>query len=207
MGMADNEYPTTLHECWYHIRADVYRARGDARLTDVIRQFLVSPNSRLLVVLRIGAYARATKSGMAVLKLVTSLAYRRLSSRCAVEIPFRTVVGPGLAIRHRVGGIVVNPMAQLGEAVTLLPGVVIGGNRFDEGPAVIGDHVMLSVGAKVIGSVSVGPGSTIGANAIVVHDVPAGSVVVGVPGRCIDSGRPVPSKHTDFRTALGGLPG
>jgi serine O-acetyltransferase len=52
---------------------------------------------------------------------------------------------------------------------------------------VVGDDVSIGAGARVIGAVTVGPGATIGANAVVLQDVPAGALAVGVPARIVDS--------------------
>jgi serine O-acetyltransferase len=66
-------------------------------------------------------------------------------------------------------------------------GVTLGGLTLSKGKRhpTVGDRVMIGAGAKVLGPVTIGDDSRIGANAVVVHDVPAGSVIVGVPGRLL----------------------
>lgn len=90
--------------------------------------------------------------------------------------------GPGLAIMHSVG-LVVNTRVRAGANIILEHGVTIGDakGRVPE----LGDNVFVGAGAKVIGGVHVGSDVKIGANAVVVHDVPDGATVVGIPGRVV----------------------
>ena len=90
--------------------------------------------------------------------------------------------GPGLAIMHSVG-LVVNTRVRAGANIILEHGVTIGDakGRVPE----LGDNVFVGAGAKVIGGVHVGNDVKIGANAVVVHDVPDGATVVGIPARVV----------------------
>jgi serine O-acetyltransferase len=100
-------------------------------------------------------------------------------------------VGPGLFIDHAVG-VVVGETAVIGADVTIYQGVTLGGTSLDTGRRhpTVEDRVTLGAGAKVLGPVTIGAGSRIGANAVVVRDVPPDSVVVGVPGQVIARSRP-----------------
>ncbi len=92
-------------------------------------------------------------------------------------------IGPGLYIGH-TGSIHLNPAAKVGRNVSVSQEVTLGtaaGGR--EGAPVIGDDVYLGAGAKVIGNVKVGAGSSVAANSLVIADVPEGSTVMGVPAR------------------------
>ena len=108
-----------------------------------------------------------------------------------VEIHPGAVLGPGLFIDHATG-VVIGETAEVGEDVTLYHGVTLGGSGRDTGKRhpTIGDRVIIGAGAKVLGAIKIGDDSRIGANAVVVKDVPAGAVVVGVPGRVLDRPRP-----------------
>ena len=87
---------------------------------------------------------------------------------------------------------VIGETAEVGVDVTLYQGVTLGGTSLERGKRhpTVGDRVTIGAGAKVLGPVTIGAGSRIGANAVVVRDVPPDSVVVGVPGQVIARSRP-----------------
>lgn len=108
-----------------------------------------------------------------------------------VEIHPGAVLGPGLFIDHATG-VVIGETAEVGEDVTIYHGVTLGGSGRDSGKRhpTIGDRVTIGAGAKVLGAIKVGDDSRIGANAVVVKEVPSSSVVIGVPGQVISRSRP-----------------
>jgi serine O-acetyltransferase len=77
-------------------------------------------------------------------------------------------------------GIIVHPDAELGEGIVLLQQVTIGARNVDNKAPVIEDNVFIGAGAKVLGGVHVGRHCTIGANAVVTHDIPPNSTVIGI---------------------------
>ena len=81
-------------------------------------------------------------------------------------------------------GVVIGETAELGDDVTLYQGVTLGGTGFATGKRhpTVQDNVTIGSGAKLLGPITVGHGSKIGANSVVIHDVPANSTVVGNPG-------------------------
>jgi serine O-acetyltransferase len=101
-----------------------------------------------------------------------------------IEIHPAAVLGPGLFIDHGMG-IVIGETAEVGENVSILQGVTLGGTSLkrEKRHPTIGDNVMIGAGAKVIGGFTIGAGSRIGAGSVVVREVPEHCVVVGVPGR------------------------
>jgi serine O-acetyltransferase len=103
-----------------------------------------------------------------------------------VDIHPAAVIGQGLFIDHAIG-VVVGETAVIGDDVTMYHGVTLGGLTLSKGKRhpTVGNRVMIGAGAKILGPVTLGDDSRIGANAVVVHDVPAGSVIVGVPGRLL----------------------
>jgi serine O-acetyltransferase len=108
-----------------------------------------------------------------------------------VEVHPGAVLGPGLFIDHATG-VVIGETAEVGEDVTLYHGVTLGGSGRDTGKRhpTIGDRVIIGAGAKVLGAIKIGDDSRIGANAVVVKEVPSSSVVVGVPGQVISRSLP-----------------
>ena len=95
-------------------------------------------------------------------------------------------LGPGLFIDHGMG-LVIGETAELGSNVTLYQGVTLGGTGKETGKRhpTIGDNVVVSSGAKILGSFTVGANSKIGSGSVVLHEVPPNSVVVGIPGRVV----------------------
>jgi len=101
-----------------------------------------------------------------------------------IEIHPAAKLGPGLFIDHGMG-VVIGETAEVGENVTLLQGVTLGGTSLkrEKRHPTLGNNVVVGAGAKIIGGFKIGDGSRIGAGSVVVREVPANSVVVGVPGR------------------------
>ncbi len=97
-------------------------------------------------------------------------------------------LGSGLFIDHGMG-LVIGETAEIGSNVTLYQGVTLGGTGKEKGKRhpTIGDNVVVSSGAKVLGSFRVGDNSKIGSGSVVLHEVPPNSVVVGVPGRVVSN--------------------
>jgi len=94
-------------------------------------------------------------------------------------------IGPGLLVRHPMG-IVVSNSATIGATCTMLQHVTVGENSFDgSGAPQIGDGVFIGAGAVIVGPVKIGSRSMVGANAVVLEDVPADVTVAGVPARVV----------------------
>lgn len=102
-----------------------------------------------------------------------------------IELPCETQVGRRLVIEH-FGNIIVSGDAVLGDDVILRQGVTIGlKNTSERGAPRIGNRVDIGAGAKLLGPISIGDDAVIGANAVVLRDVPAGMLAVGIPARII----------------------
>lgn len=101
-----------------------------------------------------------------------------------IEIHPGAKIGPGFFIDHGMG-VVIGETAEIGENVTLYHGVTLGGTSWkkEKRHPTLGKSVVVGAGGKILGPIFVGDGSRIGAGSVVVKDVPANSVVVGVPGR------------------------
>lgn len=109
-----------------------------------------------------------------------------------VEIHPGAVLGSGVFIDHATG-VVIGETTEIGDNVTIYQGVTLGGTSLGRGKRhpTIGDNVTIGSGAKVLGAITIGEGSQIGSNSVVIKPVPAGAVVVGVPGQVVDRGKPV----------------
>lgn len=138
---------------------------------------------------------------------------RRLAARTVAELTRiltgvdvhpGAVLGGGLFIDHATG-VVIGETAEVGEDVTLFHGVTLGGTGSDTGKRhpTIGDRVIIGAGAKVLGPIKIGDDSRIGANSVVVKEVPSSAVVVGVPGQVISR----PGKATEDDSVLPDLVG
>ncbi len=117
-----------------------------------------------------------------------------------VEIHPAAKIGREFFIDHG-SGVVIGETAEIGRRVTLYQGVTLGGTGFQRGKRhpTLGDNVTVGSGAKLLGPIAVGDGAKIGANTVVVEDVPADSTVVGNPGHPVKvEGRPVQGPDADW---------
>ena len=106
--------------------------------------------------------------------------------KTGIEIHPGAQIGKGFFIDHG-NGVIIGETTVIGEKVTLYQGVTLGGTGKEQGKRhpTIGNNVMISAGAKVLGSFKIGDNSKIGAGSVVLEEVPPNSTVVGVPGRVV----------------------
>ncbi len=116
-----------------------------------------------------------------------------------IEIHPGATIGQKFFIDHGMG-VVIGETAEIGNNVTLYHGVTLGGVSLEKGKRhpTIEDDVVIGSGAKVLGNITIGRGSRIGANAVVVKSVPPNSVVVGVPGQVVMRSKPRTSTTPDL---------
>ena len=114
---------------------------------------------------------------------------QRAVRKTGIEIHPGAKIGKGLFIDHG-SGVIIGETAELGDNVTLYQGVTLGGTGKEKGKRhpTLGDNVMVSAGAKVLGSFKIGENSKIGAGSVVLKEVPPNCTVVGVPGRIVKMG-------------------
>ncbi len=106
--------------------------------------------------------------------------------KTGIEIHPGAQIGKGFFIDHG-NGVIIGETAIIGDNVTLYQGVTLGGTGKEHGKRhpTIGNNVMISTGAKILGSFTIGDNSKIGAGSVVLKEVPPDSTVVGVPGRVV----------------------
>jgi serine O-acetyltransferase len=118
--------------------------------------------------------------GVPVVPRSLSLVSRTLTG---IEIHPAAEIGQGFFIDHGAG-VVIGETAEIGDDVTLYQGVTLGGTGFATGKRhpTLQDNVTIGAGAKLLGAITVGHGAKVGANTVVIHDVPPNTTVVGNPG-------------------------
>jgi len=165
---------------WGDIKADLNAAmRNDPAARSKFEVALTYAGFHALVYYRV-AHA-LYRAGLRFLARVVS---QRARFRTGVEIHPAAVLGRGILIDHGVG-VVIGETAEVGDNVVIYQGVTLGGTGKDKGKRhpTVGSGVMIGAGAKVLGPITIGDNSKVGAGSVVLKDVPPNSTVVGVPGR------------------------
>jgi serine O-acetyltransferase len=137
------------------------------------------------------------QAGVPLLPRLISMVTRAITG---IEIHPAAEIGCGLFIDHGAG-VVIGETAVIGKDVTLYQGVTLGGTGFATGKRhpTVQDNVTIGSGAKLLGPITVGHGAKIGANSVVITDVPANSTVVGNPGHPVRvDGRRVEGPDADW---------
>ena len=124
---------------------------------------------------------------------------QRAARKTGIEIHPGARIGRGLFIDHGTG-VIIGETTIIGNNVTLYQGVTLGGTGKEKGKRhpTLKDNVMVSAGAKILGSFTIGENSKIGAGAVVLKEVPPNCTVVGVPGRIVKMGdQKIPREDMD----------
>jgi serine O-acetyltransferase len=122
--------------------------------------------------------------------VVPQLVYRLIFYLCGAVVPMSVDIGEGSSLAYGGSGVVLHARARVGRNVVIAPQVVLGGRCGHDGVPIIEDDVHIGVGAKILGPVRVGRGARVGANAVVLSDVPAAAAVAGIPARVIRTSVP-----------------
>ncbi|HTR76190.1 MAG TPA: serine O-acetyltransferase [Solirubrobacterales bacterium] len=170
-----------LRDVLGEIRADVSAARDRDPAAQNVSSFEILTSwagVQALLAHRVSHRLRA--AGVPLLPRSIAYLTRAITG---VEIHPAAVIGRGFFIDHG-SGVVIGETARIGDRVTLYQGVTLGGTGFQRGKRhpTLGDNVTVGSGAKLLGPIAVGDGAKIGANTVVVEDVPPGATVVGNPG-------------------------
>ncbi|MFG0605971.1 exopolysaccharide biosynthesis acetyltransferase VpsC [Vibrio mimicus] len=163
---------------WVLIKADLYRHTGRVSIGLVIKNLLLNAGFAYMF------WFRLCRSRNVLIRTVARLMHRMLSVRYQIQLPKETQVGPGLYLGHATG-VIVNSTATIGANCNLSPFTVIGSNQGKA--ATIGDQVYIGPHVSIVENITIGDGALIGAGAVVIRDVPANTVVVGNPGRALNT--------------------
>ena len=146
------------------------------------------PGFRAVAVHRFGNWRMriASKLVRAPFSLLYRMMFRRVRNCYGIELPYSAIVGRRVVIEHQ-GAIVIHGNSVIGDESIIRQGVTLGNKSLDrplDAPK-LGRRVNVGAGAKIVGAVTIGDGASIGANAVVLIDVPENAIAVGIPARVI----------------------
>lgn len=116
--------------------------------------------------------------------LIPGLLMRYIRVVYSCDLPYTCDLGEGVLFKHNGLGVVVHPKAIIGDYTQIYQNVSIAG-RNNRGTPVIGKRVFIGAGACILGGITIGDDAVIGANSVVINDVPAKAVIVGIPGKIV----------------------
>lgn len=162
----------------FFIKKDYFRINGSKRLKSILMTVLLEPGFKYCLWMRITRYLWLKHS---IFFVFSRFILKHFAYKYEFDISYRAKIGYGLGIGHH-GYIVVASNAVIGNYCFLRPGVVIGKkDNFSPHSPVIGNRVFFGAGSKAVGNIKIGNNVSIGANAVVLHDVPDNCIAVGVP--------------------------
>lgn len=175
------------------LKKDLYRYEGESsrKWTTKVRYIFFTPGFQFTYFWRKASMARTSFS-----RLFWGVFHRYAMFHTGIQIPVGTQIGEGLRIGH-FGNIVINPAAKIGRNFSIAQGALIGsaaGKR--PGVPVIGNNVIVSANALILGGVYIGDYVMIAPGAFVNFDVPSHSIVIGNPGKIIQSDHPTDKYDT-----------
>lgn len=150
------------------------------------------PGFRAVAVHRFGVWRMKIKSKIlrAPASIFYKMMFRKVRNNYGIELPYTVKLGRRVVIEHQ-SGIVIHGYCSIGDDSIIRQGVTLG-NRYMERPfdaPCLGKGVNVGAGAKIFGNVKIGDKANIGANAVVLHDVPSGATAVGIPAKIINSSK------------------
>jgi serine O-acetyltransferase len=172
-----------MSETINYIKSDLYRYCGRVSLSLFLKHYYINPGFKFMVWHRIAHNSRAKGK---FIYIIPWLMLRRLMIKYGYDIPAETIIGKGFYIGH-FGGVVISPKAIIGENCNISHGITIGytsrGKR--KGYPRLGDNIYIGPGSVITGNINIGKNAAIGANSVVIEDLPENAVAVGIPARII----------------------
>ena len=167
----------------------VYNKKNNNNKYKLLVKFLYyiffKPEFKVIFWVRLASYYKNKCIIYKPLYFISFLFHLHYKDKYGIELPIGLKVGAPFKIAH-IPGIIINSNATLGNNVIVMQNVTIGSTR-GKGVPTLGNNILLCAGAKVVRGVNIGNNCVIGANAVVVNDVPDNSVVAGVPAKLINS--------------------
>ncbi len=180
---ADETKPMGL---WAQIREDYATHKRDWTL----------PGFRAVAVHRFGNWRMRVRPKLlrAPFSILYRMMFRHVRNHYGIELPYEVKLGRRVRFDHQ-GAVVIHGNSVIGDDCVLRQGVTLGNRRPEEHDLAptLGKGVSVGAGAKLLGPINIGDNAIIGANAVVLIDVPAGRTAVGIPGKLIE---PKPEKKT-----------
>ena len=168
---------------FYKIKKDIeYIMEKDPAARSKLEVFLLYPSIHARIAHMISHFLY-NKKLFFLARLISQLA-RTLTG---IEIHPGAILGESILIDHGMG-VIIGETAVVGDRITIYHGTTLGGTGNEKGikrHPTVGNDVIIGSGAKVLGNINIGSNSKIGANAVVLNDVPEGATVVGVPAKVV----------------------
>ena len=155
---------------------------SEITLLKTLKLLWAYPPLQAMLLFRAGQWCRRKH-----IPAIPGMCQRLITLFYGLEITIGADIGGGLYIPHPVG-MVIAP-ERIGEYCSIISSVTIGMRNEWKFPR-IGSHVFIGAGARVLGDVEIGDGAQIGANAVVIHDIPAGATAVGIPAKVVRAASP-----------------
>ncbi len=169
----------------YFITRDFERINRRITIRKLLKSLLLEPGFKYVFWMRITRYCFLRR--FFILYFISRSILKHYGYKFSFDISYRAKILPGFAIGHW-GYIVIPNGTEIGSNCFVRPGVVMGKKSvYKGGSQIIGDNVEFGSGAKCIGSIRIGNNVTVGANAVITHDMPDNCIVGGVPARIIRS--------------------
>lgn len=159
----------------------MYRHQGKGGTVVMLKYLLKNRSFKITFWFRIAKYF--SEAGIPLLGPIARRIYRLVTLRYCVDMPLSVQLGKGLLIYHAFG-LVIHSDSVIGDNVMLSHQVTLATEK--GGAPIIGNRVRISPGAKIVGGVTLGDGVVVGANSVVIKNVPPNCVTVGVPNRILE---------------------
>ncbi len=165
----------------YILENDPASGRGGSKFLARLKVFIIYPSVHALIGHSISH--ALNNVGLKFIARLTSQIFRFFTG---IEIHPGATIGHSIMIDHGMG-VVIGETAEVGNRVTIYQGVTLGGtgNHTGKRHPTVGNDVIIGSGAKVLGPITLGDEVKVGANSVVLNDVPSGATVVGIPGKIV----------------------